>query len=81
MTEQSWPITLSALLAGEDLSRTAAGWALREIMSGEATEAQIGAFMMALRCVVIKLLKLMDSIYTQHLTDYTFALLCQSHFA
>lgn len=49
MTEQSWPTTLSALLAGEDLSRTAAGWALREIMSGEATESQIGAFMMALR--------------------------------
>ena len=49
MTEQSWPITLSALLAGEDLSRTAAVWALREIMSGEATAAQIGAFMMALR--------------------------------
>ena len=49
MTEQSWPITLSALLAGEDLSRTAASWALREIMSGEASEGQIGAFMMALR--------------------------------
>jgi anthranilate phosphoribosyltransferase len=49
MTEQSWPTTLSALLAGEDLSRTAASWALREIMSGEATEGQIGAFMMALR--------------------------------
>jgi len=49
MTEQSWPITLSALLVGEDLSRTAASWALREIMSGEASEGQIGAFMMALR--------------------------------
>jgi anthranilate phosphoribosyltransferase len=49
MTEQSWPTTLSALLAGEDLSRTAASWALREIMSGEASEGQIGAFMMALR--------------------------------
>ena len=49
MTEQSWPTTLSALLAGEDLSREAAGWALRQIMAGEATEGQIGAFMMALR--------------------------------
>jgi len=49
MTEQSWPTTLSALLAGEDLSRTAASWALREIMSGEASEGQVGAFMMALR--------------------------------
>lgn len=49
MSEQSWPGTLSSLLAGEDLSREAAGWALRQIMAGEATEAQIGAFMMALR--------------------------------
>ena len=49
MTEQSWPSTLSSLLAGEDLSREAAGWALRQIMAGEATEAHIGAFMMALR--------------------------------
>ncbi len=49
MTEQSWPSTLSSLLAGEDLSRASAGWALRQIMAGEATEAHIGAFMMALR--------------------------------
>jgi anthranilate phosphoribosyltransferase len=49
MTEQSWPSTLSSLLAGEDLSRADAGWALRQIMAGEATESQIGAFMMALR--------------------------------
>lgn len=49
MTEQSWPSTLSALLAGENLSRDSAGWALRQIMAGEATEGQIGAFMMALR--------------------------------
>ena len=49
MTEQSWPGTLSALLAGENLSRDSAGWALRQIMAGEATEGQIGAFRMALR--------------------------------
>ncbi|MEY4327541.1 MAG: anthranilate phosphoribosyltransferase [Actinomycetota bacterium] len=49
MNEQGWSKTLSLLLAGEDLTRDAAGWALREIMAGEATEAQIGAFMMALR--------------------------------
>jgi anthranilate phosphoribosyltransferase len=49
MNEQGWSKTLSLLLAGEDLTRAAAGWALREIMAGEATEAQIGAFMMALR--------------------------------
>ncbi len=49
MNEQGWPNTLSLLLAGENLNREAAGWALRQIMAGEATEAQIGAFMMALR--------------------------------
>lgn len=45
----SWPEVLSSLLAGEDLPRESASWAMRQIMSGEASEAQIGAFMMALR--------------------------------
>ncbi len=40
---------LSSLLAGEDLSRHSAGWAMRQIMAGDASEGQIGAFMMALR--------------------------------
>lgn len=45
----SWPKILGALLAGEDLTRVDASWAMREIMSGAATPAQIGAFMLALR--------------------------------
>lgn len=45
----SWPKILGSLLAGEDLSRESASWAMREIMSGSATAAQIGAFMLALR--------------------------------
>lgn len=49
MTTQTWPTILTSLLAGEDLPREAASWALKEIMAGEATEAQIGAFMIALR--------------------------------
>ena len=49
MNNTSWPTILSSLLAGEDLSRTAAGWAMRQIMAGDASEGQIGAFMMALR--------------------------------
>lgn len=49
MTSSSWPTVLSDLLAGEDLSRSAVQWSMREIMSGDASEAQIGAFMMALR--------------------------------
>lgn len=42
-------MVLSQLVSGGDLSREQAKWALREIMSGEANEAQMGAFMMALR--------------------------------
>jgi anthranilate phosphoribosyltransferase len=49
MTNFSWPSVLSSLLAGEDLTRAAAGWAMTEIMAGDATPAQIGAFMLALR--------------------------------
>ena len=49
MTNLSWPAILTSLLAGEDLQRTEASWAMSQIMSGEATPAQIGAFMLALR--------------------------------
>lgn len=49
MQTLSWPSVLTTLLAGEDLPRESASWAMRQIMSGEATESQIGAFMMALR--------------------------------
>lgn len=49
MTIFSWPGVLTSLLAGEDLTRNAAGWAMSEIMAGDATPAQIGAFMLALR--------------------------------
>lgn len=49
MTSFSWPLVLSSLLSGEDLSRDAAAWAMSEIMAGDATPAQIGAFMLALR--------------------------------
>lgn len=49
MTSFSWPLVLSSLLAGEDLSREIAAWAMSEIMAGDATPAQIGAFMLALR--------------------------------
>ena len=49
MKIDSWTQVLSTLLAGEDLSRESADWAMRQIMSGEASEGQIGAFMIALR--------------------------------
>ncbi len=49
MQTLTWPLVLSSLLAGEDLPRESASWAMRQIMNGEASESQIGAFMMALR--------------------------------
>ena len=45
----TWPEILGILLSKSDLNRGQASWAMREIMSGEASEAQVGAFMMALR--------------------------------
>ena len=45
----NWPSILGKLLAKSDLDRTEAAWAMTEIMSGDAAEAQIGAFMLALR--------------------------------
>jgi len=45
----NWPAILGKLLLKNDLERAEANWAMREIMAGDATEAQVGAFMMALR--------------------------------
>ena len=44
-----WPTVLGGLLAKNDLTRDQARWAMDQIMSGESSEAQVGAFMMALR--------------------------------
>lgn len=49
MTNSSWPEVLGTLLAGHDMSRDLASWAMSQIMLGEATQAQMGAFMIALR--------------------------------
>jgi anthranilate phosphoribosyltransferase len=45
----SWPRVLAALIAGDDLSATESGWAMRQVLSGEATPAQIAGFAVALR--------------------------------
>lgn len=49
MTVDSWSKIFSKLIAGEDLTRLESSWAMRQIMSGDASEGQIGAFMLALR--------------------------------
>lgn len=49
MTVVSWSQIFSKLIAGEDLTRPQSNWAMRQIMAGEASEGQIGAFMLALR--------------------------------
>ena len=49
MTDFSWADILSSLVRGEDLDEHAAAAAMRSIMSGEATQGQIGAFLVGLR--------------------------------
>ena len=46
---QSWPSVYAELIAGRDLDRPTAEWAMGEIMSGEATPAQIAGFLIGLR--------------------------------
>jgi anthranilate phosphoribosyltransferase len=49
MGDRTWPNLLGALLRAEELSTEDTAWAMGEIMSGEATPAQIAGFAMALR--------------------------------
>ncbi|MBX6767150.1 MAG: anthranilate phosphoribosyltransferase [Actinomadura rubrobrunea] len=46
---RTWSALLGALLDGESLSSEEAAWAMRQIMAGEATEAQIAGFAVAMR--------------------------------
>lgn len=49
MTERTWPDVLGPLVAGDDVPPDVAEWAMRRILDGEATDAQTGAFAVALR--------------------------------
>src|SRR6266704_2871041 len=49
MAEHSWPRVLATLMRGEPLDSTATAWAMDEIMAGEATQAQLAAFVVLLR--------------------------------
>ncbi|MEU4658173.1 anthranilate phosphoribosyltransferase [Streptomyces sp. NPDC023723] len=46
---RSWPALLNGLLDGRDLSADDTAWAMDTIMRGEATDAQIAGFAVALR--------------------------------
>ncbi|MFF3319066.1 anthranilate phosphoribosyltransferase [Streptomyces sp. NPDC003035] len=46
---RSWPAVLDGLLTGRDQSAEDTSWAMDRILSGEATDAQIAAFAVALR--------------------------------
>ncbi len=48
-TDLAWPAVLTELLSGGDLSISEAEWAMSRVMKGEATEAQLAAFLVALR--------------------------------
>jgi anthranilate phosphoribosyltransferase len=45
----SWPEILGKLLLKQSLERNEANWAMSQIMAGDASDAQVGAFMLALR--------------------------------
>ncbi|MGY1885521.1 anthranilate phosphoribosyltransferase [Blastococcus sp. SYSU DS0753] len=45
----TWPGLLNRLLAGQDLTAEDTRWAMREVMTGEATPAQVAGFTVALR--------------------------------
>ncbi|MGD9481964.1 anthranilate phosphoribosyltransferase [Streptomyces sp. TRM70308] len=49
MADRSWPDVLSALLGGRDLAAEDTTWAMDRIMRGEASDAQIAGFAVALR--------------------------------
>ncbi|MEE1621180.1 anthranilate phosphoribosyltransferase [Zafaria sp. Z1313] len=45
----NWPSLLSTVIAGRDLETADAAWAMGEIMEGNASDAQIAGFLVALR--------------------------------
>ena len=48
-SDLSWPTLLGALLDGKDLAVNEAAWAMREVMNGAASSAQLAGFLVALR--------------------------------
>jgi anthranilate phosphoribosyltransferase len=46
---ETWPDVLATLVAGDDLDTASTSWAMEEILSGNATPAQIAGFAVAMR--------------------------------
>jgi anthranilate phosphoribosyltransferase len=46
---RTWPTIISTVLDGEHLSVSDAAWAMEQVMTGEATDAQLAGFLIALR--------------------------------
>jgi anthranilate phosphoribosyltransferase len=62
----TWPDVLSTLVSGEDLDTVSTAWAMEEILSGNATPAQIAGFAVALRAkgeTLAEVQGLVDSMY------------------
>ncbi|WP_345750583.1 anthranilate phosphoribosyltransferase [Microbacterium rhizophilus] len=49
MAEPTWPDVLTTVLSRANLSVSEATWAMRQVMEGRATPAQLGGFLLALR--------------------------------
>ncbi|MFT4233632.1 MAG: anthranilate phosphoribosyltransferase [Microbacterium sp.] len=47
--ELTWPILLTKILGSEDLTVAESTWAMREVMNGRVTPAQLGGFLVGLR--------------------------------
>ena len=45
----TWPGLLNRLLRGEDLAAEDTRWAMRQVMTGEASPTQVAGFLVALR--------------------------------
>lgn len=48
-TEPTWPSILETLIEGTDLSISESTWAMRQVMTGDVTPAQLAALLVALR--------------------------------
>ncbi|MDP2289041.1 MAG: anthranilate phosphoribosyltransferase [Actinomycetota bacterium] len=49
MAENTWPQVLRTLISRSELSNEQSSWAMQQMLAGEATDAQIAAFVVALR--------------------------------